>query len=86
MLSTPQFICGISGSFSRTMLYLQRREHFLPSKMPACSLEPFIAKARKREIQLAGASPQVISGKMDVNRNAWMSKCVFCCGKVQVEP
>lgn len=86
MMLTTQFICGISGSFSRTMLFLQRREHFLPSKMPACSLEPFIAKARKRESQLAGASPQASSGKMDVNRNAWMSECVFCCEKVQVEP
>lgn len=33
-----------------------------------------------------GASPQVISEKMDTNSNAGKAECVFCCGKVQVEP
>lgn len=32
MISTPQFICGTWASSSRTVLFLQRREHLLPPK------------------------------------------------------
>lgn len=56
------------------------------AQVPAALSEPLLARARRREVQLVRARPQVVSGEMDVNRNAWKSECVFCCGKVQVEP
>lgn len=87
MISTSQAICGTWASSSRQCFSCKGGSpYWHPTGLPALWAFLSVPGWEGEESCWSGPVQKVLLGKMDINRHAWKVECVFCCGRVQVEP